>query len=234
MRLPMSATTCYMTGITRSVRSSATATSDKTSMRSAAIIPCRRGSLAIMQTINKPPRTKRSSRRTRPGNRSGSASRRSPRYGIASGSTAMSPTCRMPNTAGSTPICCGRRSTYYPQDGTGRGVQTELILTYLSPKISNSASADATGRCGPQAPDQSCHGSCDDGLPSIAAGSIYRPIPSAIGTFVEMSYRFDPHRIVLCASDYGFNREPRSRRRACATASGPLRRRRRSRRARHS
>src|SRR4029077_9083241 len=52
------------------------------------------------------------SRRTRLGNHSVSASRLSPRYGIALGSTAMSPTCRMPNTAGSTAICFGCRSPF--------------------------------------------------------------------------------------------------------------------------
>ena len=68
------------------------------------------GQTCLVQIINRSPRIKPSSRRTKPGNHSASASRLSPRYGIVGGSTAMSPTCRMPSTADSTAICCGCRS----------------------------------------------------------------------------------------------------------------------------
>jgi hypothetical protein len=40
---------------------------------------------------------------------------------------------------------------FFPQNGTSRGVQAELILTYLLTDSFELASADATGPCGPQA-----------------------------------------------------------------------------------
>ena len=83
-------------------------------------------------------------------------------------------------------------TTYFPQDGTGRGVQTELILTY---RVTENLNLGVGGRYWAMwttSANQSCHGSCDNGLPSTPPGP-YTANTERYGTFVEMSYRFDPH-----------------------------------------
>jgi opacity protein-like surface antigen len=84
---------------------------------------------------------------------------------------------------------------FFPQDGTGRGVQAELILTY---GITESLNVGVGGRYWAMwstNTSQSCNGGCD----LKAAGFTSTP-PSPFttstqryGTFVQMSYRFDAH-----------------------------------------
>ena len=219
---PMSDTACCVTGITSSVRSSATAISVKTSMLSAAVFPCQRGRRALVQIIGVVATPSNpSSRRTRLGNHSVSASRLSPRYGIVGGSTAMSPTCRMPSIAGSTAIWFRVPTTFFPQTGTSRGVQTELILTYL---VTENIKLGIGGRYWAMwttSGTQSCHGDCIRGVQLNPALSVYRQHRALRRVRAnELPVRHaSVVRITLAA---------------CAIASGRPRRRRKNRRAPHS
>ena len=86
---------------------------------------------------------------------------------------------------------------FFPQDGTGRGVQTELILTY---GITESLNVGVGGRYWAMwstNASQTCHGGCDLTAPP---GTFSTSPPSPIttnteryGTFVQMSYRFNAH-----------------------------------------
>jgi opacity protein-like surface antigen len=86
---------------------------------------------------------------------------------------------------------------YFPQDGTGRGVQTELILTY---GITDNLNVGVGGRYWAMwstSTSQSCHGGCDLNAPA-GAFSTTPPLPfttntQRYGTFVQMSYRFNAH-----------------------------------------
>ena len=110
--------------------------------------------------------------------------------------------------------------TFFPQNGTGRGVQTELILTYLVPRISSSASADATGRCGRRAPRRAVMATAV-GVQFIPARSVYREHRARRRVRAsELSVR---HASVVRITPV-----------ACATATGPPRRRQKNRRAPHS
>jgi len=84
---------------------------------------------------------------------------------------------------------------FFPQDGTGRGVQAELILTY---GITESLNVGVGGRywaIWSTNTNQSCHGGCDL---NAAGFSTTPPLPfttntQRYGTFVQMSYRFNTH-----------------------------------------
>jgi len=81
---------------------------------------------------------------------------------------------------------------FYPQDGSGRGVQTELILTYL---VTENLKLGIGGRYWAMwttSASQSCHGGCN------AEGTSFPPSPytanaERYGAFVQMSYQFATH-----------------------------------------
>jgi len=85
--------------------------------------------------------------------------------------------------------------SYYPQDGTGRGVQAELILTY---RVTENLNLGVGGRYWAMwttSASQSCHGGCNTEMPgatSIPPGP-YTANAERYGTFVQLSYRFSPH-----------------------------------------
>ena len=85
---------------------------------------------------------------------------------------------------------------FFPQDGTGRGVQTELILTY---GITDSFNVGVGGRYWAMwsvNANQSCHGECDLTRPGAFSTIPPSPITTNIerfGAFVQMSYRFNAH-----------------------------------------
>jgi outer membrane protease len=79
--------------------------------------------------------------------------------------------------------------TFFPQNGSGRGVQTELILTYL---VTENLKLGIGGRywaMWTEGARQSCHGDCGDGFTSNP------PLPytantERFGGFVQASYQF--------------------------------------------
>lgn len=78
--------------------------------------------------------------------------------------------------------------TLFPQEGTGRGVQTELILTYL---VTESLKLGIGGRYWAMwttNASQSCHGDCS-GAGSSPPGP-YTANTERFGTFVQASYQF--------------------------------------------
>jgi hypothetical protein len=84
---------------------------------------------------------------------------------------------------------------YFPQDGTGRGVQAELILTY---RITENLNVGVGGRywaIWSTNTSQSCHGGCD--LSGSAATSNppgpFTTNTQRYGTFIQMSYRFNSY-----------------------------------------
>jgi hypothetical protein len=85
---------------------------------------------------------------------------------------------------------------YYPQDGTGRGVQAELILTY---GITENLNVGVGGRYWAMwstSTNQSCHGGCDLNAPgtySTTPPGSFTTNTQRYGTFVQMSYRFNAH-----------------------------------------
>jgi hypothetical protein len=84
---------------------------------------------------------------------------------------------------------------YFPQDGTGRGVQTELILTYAITENLNVGIGGRYWAMWTTNASQSCHGGCDL---SAAGATSLPPSPfttntQRYGTFVQMSYRFNSH-----------------------------------------
>jgi opacity protein-like surface antigen len=79
--------------------------------------------------------------------------------------------------------------TYFPQDGTGRGVQTELILSYL---VTENFKLGIGGRYWAMwttSANQSCHGDCGPGV-SSSAPSAYTANTERFGGFVQASYQF--------------------------------------------
>jgi len=86
---------------------------------------------------------------------------------------------------------------YYPQEGTGRGVQAELILTY---RFTENLTFGLGGRYWAMwttSANQSCNGGCD--LTAATPQSVSLP-PSPFttntqryGAFIQMSYRFNAH-----------------------------------------
>ena len=83
---------------------------------------------------------------------------------------------------------------FYPQDGTGRGVQAELILTY---RITENLNVGIGGRYWAfwsTNANQSCHGGCDLTAPSGTFSTIppspFTTSTQRYGTFVQASYRF--------------------------------------------
>jgi len=79
---------------------------------------------------------------------------------------------------------------YYPQDGTGRGLQTELILTY---RITENLNLGVGGRYWAMwstNASQSCNGGCIGG-PSPPGP--FTTNTQRYGTFIQMSYRFNAH-----------------------------------------
>jgi len=79
--------------------------------------------------------------------------------------------------------------TYFPQDGSGRGVQAELILTYL---LTENLKLGIGGRYWAMwttSASQSCHGSCDNGA-SSSPPAPYTANTERFGTFVQASYQF--------------------------------------------
>ncbi len=85
---------------------------------------------------------------------------------------------------------------FYPQSGTSRGVQAELVLTYL---VTDNLELGIGGRYWAMwtaGARQSCHGGCD---PTNAFGQFVTEPPGSytanterFGTFVQVSYRFPP------------------------------------------
>jgi opacity protein-like surface antigen/outer membrane protease len=80
--------------------------------------------------------------------------------------------------------------TLFPQDGSGRGVQTELILTYLATENLKLGIGGRYWAMWTTSASQSCHGSCDGGASSSPPGQ-YTANTERFGTFVQMSYRFN-------------------------------------------
>lgn len=77
---------------------------------------------------------------------------------------------------------------YFPQDGTGRGLQTELILTY---RITDNLNLGVGGRYWAMwstSASQSCQGGCING-PSPPGP--FTTNTQRYGTFIQMSYRFN-------------------------------------------
>ncbi|MGD0331877.1 MAG: porin family protein [Xanthobacteraceae bacterium] len=85
---------------------------------------------------------------------------------------------------------------YFPEDGTGRGLQTELILTY---RITENLNLGVGGRYWAMwstSASQSCHGGCIDAAGGDAPSSPPGPFTTntqRYGTFIQMSYRFNAH-----------------------------------------
>jgi hypothetical protein len=79
---------------------------------------------------------------------------------------------------------------YFPQEGTGRGVQAELILTY---RFTENLTFGLGGRYWAMwttSASQSCNGGCIDG-PSPPGP--FTTNTQRYGTIVQMSYRLNPH-----------------------------------------
>ena len=84
---------------------------------------------------------------------------------------------------------------YYPQDGNGRGVQAELILTY---RVTENLNLGVGGRYWAMwttSASQACNGGCDLAAPGAVSlpPSPFTTSTQRYGTFVQMSYRFNPH-----------------------------------------
>jgi hypothetical protein len=79
---------------------------------------------------------------------------------------------------------------YFPQDGTGRGVQTELILTYRITENLNLGFGGRYWAMWSTSASQSCNGGCIGG-PSPPGP--FTTNTQRYGTFVQMSYRLNPH-----------------------------------------
>jgi len=81
--------------------------------------------------------------------------------------------------------------TYFPQDGTGRGVQAELILTY---RITDNLNVGVGGRywaIWSTDTRQSCQGQC--GTVNQTPAGPFTINTERYGTFVQMSYRFNSY-----------------------------------------
>jgi opacity protein-like surface antigen len=79
--------------------------------------------------------------------------------------------------------------TFFPQSGTGRGIQTELILTYA---ITDHLNVGVGGRYWAMwsaGANQGCHGDC--GASSVSPPSPFTTNTQRYGTFVQASYRFN-------------------------------------------
>ena len=80
---------------------------------------------------------------------------------------------------------------FFPQDGTGRGVQTELILTY---SLTENLSLGVGGRYWAMwstSTSQSCNGGCNLSTPGATSvpPSPFTTNTQRYGTFVQLSYR---------------------------------------------
>jgi opacity protein-like surface antigen/outer membrane protease len=79
--------------------------------------------------------------------------------------------------------------TFFPQNGSGRGAQTELILTYL---VTENLKLGIGGRywaMWTEGARQSCHGDCGDGFTS-SPSLPYTANTERFGGFVQASYQF--------------------------------------------
>jgi hypothetical protein len=82
---------------------------------------------------------------------------------------------------------------FYPQGGTGRGIQTELSLTYALTDYLNVGVGGRYWAMWSTSTSQSCHGGCN---PSVPGFIVNPPGPfttntQRYGTFLQISYRFN-------------------------------------------
>jgi len=82
-------------------------------------------------------------------------------------------------------------TAFFPQDGTGRGVQTELILTYHITENLNLGLGGRYWAMWTTTGSQSCNGGCIGA--SFAPPGPFTANTERFGTFVQMSYRFGSH-----------------------------------------
>ena len=80
---------------------------------------------------------------------------------------------------------------FFPQDGTGRGVQTELILTYGITENFNIGVGGRYWAIWTTSGSQSCNGGCIGA--SSSPPSPFTANTERFGTFVQMSYRFNAY-----------------------------------------
>jgi opacity protein-like surface antigen len=81
---------------------------------------------------------------------------------------------------------------FFPQDGTGRGVQAEMILTYGITDYLNVGVGGRYWAMWSAGANQSCHGGCGAAGQFIETGaSPFTTNTQRYGTFVQMSYRFN-------------------------------------------
>jgi opacity protein-like surface antigen len=81
---------------------------------------------------------------------------------------------------------------YFPQSGTGHGVQTELILTYALTDYLNIGVGGRYWAIWSTGANQGCRGGCDNtGAYIVDAASAFTTNTQRYGTFVQMSYRFN-------------------------------------------
>jgi hypothetical protein len=87
-------------------------------------------------------------------------------------------------------------TAFYPQTGTSRGVQAELILTYL---VTENIELGIGGRYWAMwttSGSSTCNGGCNTNMVGVFTTSPpfqYTANAERFGTFVQMSYRFAPH-----------------------------------------
>jgi outer membrane protease len=85
---------------------------------------------------------------------------------------------------------------YYPQDGSGRGVQAELILTYRTAENLNVGVGGRYWALWSTSATQSCHGGCDtanQGTFTTSHPGEFTTNAERFGAFVQASYRFAAH-----------------------------------------
>ena len=83
-------------------------------------------------------------------------------------------------------------TTYFPQNGTGRGVQAELILTY---RLTENLDVGIGGRYWAMwttSASQGCNGDCAAGIASLPPAP-YTANTERYGTFAQLSYRFNAY-----------------------------------------
>jgi opacity protein-like surface antigen len=81
---------------------------------------------------------------------------------------------------------------FFPQNGTGRGVQTELALTYAVTDYLNVGVGGRYWAMWSAGANQSCHGGCGDpGVFGVSPPTPFTTNTQRYGTFVQISYRFN-------------------------------------------
>jgi opacity protein-like surface antigen len=82
---------------------------------------------------------------------------------------------------------------FYPQDGTGRGIQTELSLTYALTDYLNVGVGGRYWAMWSTSTSQSCHGGCSLSTtgPSVSPPGPFTTNTQRYGTFLQISYRFN-------------------------------------------